>query len=62
MTLTRRDIDLVRDRCSKLESQVRALEEKVKMLENRFKGESLLRLIHEAEENERLRKERESVL
>jgi hypothetical protein len=52
---------MVRDRVSKLESQVRALEEKLKIFEGRFKGENLLRLIHEAEENERLKKERENI-
>jgi len=62
MSLTRRELDLLRDRVSRLESQVRALEERNKLMETRFKGESLLRLIHEAEENERLKKEREGLL
>lgn len=62
MSFTRRDFDMLRDRISKLESQVRALEEKNKIMEARYKGESLLRLIHEAEENERLKKERENLI
>ena len=62
MSFSRRDFDMLRDRISKLESQVRALEEKNKIMEARYKGESLLRLIHEAEENERVKKERESII
>lgn len=62
MSLSRREFDMVRDRVSRLESQVRALEEKLKIMETRYKGENLLRLIHEAEENEKAKKERPNIV
>lgn len=62
MALSRRDFDMLRDRVSKLESQVRSLEQKFSLMETRYKGESLLRIIHEAEENERIRKERDNII
>lgn len=62
LSLTRHDWDMLRERVSKLESQIRALEEKQKIIDNRYKGENLLRLIREAEEHERMKKERKDVL
>lgn len=62
MTISKRDVDVLRDRVSKLENLVRALEDKVKIAENRVKGDNLLRAIREAEEHEKLRKEREAAM
>ena len=60
MTLSRREFEQVRERVTKLENMVRALEDKIKLQENRSKGDSLLRAIRDAEEHERIRKEREA--
>jgi hypothetical protein len=62
MALSRREFQLVADRVSRLESQVRSLDIMVKNLENRLKGESITRILKEYEDAERVRKERESVI
>jgi hypothetical protein len=62
MALSRREFQLVLDRVSKLEMQVRGLEEKCKVLDNRMKGDNLIRTIKETEDEEKRKKERESML
>lgn len=62
MALSRREYELLRDRVSKLESQVRGLEEKTKVLESRIKGEALLRNLREAEDQEKQKKEKDRLI
>lgn len=62
MALSRREFQMALDRISKLESQVRTLENNHKVMEARMKGDSLMRILKETEEQERLKKERESLL
>ncbi|MBM3464226.1 MAG: hypothetical protein FJX76_19190 [Armatimonadetes bacterium] len=62
MALSRREFQLLQDRVSKLESQVRSLETKFQVFEKNYKGDNLLRLLKEAEEQEKARKDRESIL
>ena len=62
MALTRREFQVLMDRVARLESQVRMLDEKNKVLEGRLKGDNLTRILKEYEDAERLRKEREAVL
>lgn len=62
MTLSRREFDQLRDRVTRLEAMLRSLEDKIKIQENRIKGDSLLRTIREAEEHEKARKERENIV
>ena len=62
MALTRREFQVLMERVARLESQVRMLDEKNKVLEGRLKGDNLTRILKEHEDAERLRKERESVL
>ena len=62
MTLSRREFEQLRDRVTRLEAMLRGLEDKIKIQENRIKGDSLLRAIREAEEHEKARKERENIV
>jgi len=62
MALSRREFQLALDRISKLESKVRMLEDKMKVFEGRLTGESLMRILKETEEQDRLKKEREKLL
>jgi hypothetical protein len=62
MALSRREFQLLMERVSKLENQFRMLEDKMKVHDSRMKGENLMRILKEAEGEEKARKERDSAI
>lgn len=61
MAISRREFQLLVERVSRLENNLRALEEQVKVHENRLKPTYLWRTVKvEEQEQERLKKEAES--
>lgn len=59
MEITRRDWQVLSDRVGRMESKLYQLDSQMKAIENLLKPENLLRRLHQAEEEEKLKAEKE---